>query len=231
MKTTHSILAATVLFCGASLAGHEADPAHTWAQLSGKNLGMGLSTERVGRALSTCRENGLSVADADELLCPVYSAAEEHLPTDCVFLKIEEGLAKQVPWRQVRTAACRRLDFLRQAARLLSVRPGWGSGAHGHLLEHTCMALESGLPESVLADVINRPRGPRYGRLAHAVEAGEALHLAGLDPADTQRFMLDCMDRDLGRAEIGRAADYVIAEHTKGRPFSDIHRDLWNAAK
>jgi hypothetical protein len=216
-----------LLLCGAAAANHDVDPSKDWKVLREKTLKLGLDEGRVDQALSQCRKKGLTVQECDALLCPVYTAGNESLPTDCVFIKIEEGLAKHVDTASVGAAADGRLDSMRRADRMiLAVRHRRG-GEHPHLVKHICLAIESGLPEDVLEEVFKRQGGFRYGRMIHVVESGETLQLAGLDPQDIKHIMNDCLDRDLNRSEILRVIDHILAEHRKGIDFQTIHSELW----
>jgi len=223
-----TLVAATVLLlCGVTFARHENNPAMDWKALREKSLKMEFSVDRVDRTLEQCRKNNLTVQQADALLCPIYTAHAESLPTECIFLKIEEGLAKRIKTDQIRAAADKRLENIRKANRILTAARPVHGGAHQHLVMHSCMALESGLPEDVLKEILNRPGGFRYGRMIHVIEAGETLQLAGLAPQDIKHIMNDCLDRDLNRSEVFRVADHVLAEHRKGRDFKSIHDALW----
>jgi len=249
----HRIILASLLLCGAAEARPEGagscgTNSCSWKTLEGQRHRFGLSEERVGSMLGQCRKSGLSAEEADVLLAPVRAARDESLPAEAVFTKIEEGLAKKVPLDRVTTAADSRLDYLRRASRLVELLQGYGEargaaggsggrgGGHGpgeahggdqRLVVRTAMALESGLPEEVLREVFGRHGGRRYGRLIHVMEAGETLQLAGLDPQDTKRIMLDCIDRDLNRMEIQRAVDCIVEQHRKGRGFESIYTELW----
>jgi len=217
-----------LLVCGTAIGDPGKPASKEWKALCGKNIQLGLDESRVDQMLSQCRKNGLSAQEADALLRTAYSARDEALPVDCIFIKIEEGLAKHVDAAQVAEAAEARLDCLRKARQLIDGQhPGRGGEGPPHLLIYTCMALESGLPEEVLQEVFKRQGGRRYGRLVHVLEAGETLQLAGLDPKNTQQIMNDCIDRNLNRLEILRAVDYVLSEQRKGRDFKAIHADLW----
>ncbi len=218
---------AGLLLCGMVLANHNINPSKDWKALREKNIKQGLDAERVDSALSQCRKKGMTVHEADAFLCPVYTAGSESLPPECVFIKIEEGLAKQVDPARVTVAAEARLDCIRRASRIVQSAHSGRGGEHSHLVQHTCMALESGLPEEVLEELFNRPESFRYGRMIHVVEAGETLQLAGLSWQDVQHVMNDCLDRDLNRMEIFRAIDFILAEHRKGRDFTAIHAELW----
>jgi hypothetical protein len=216
-----------LLFCGATWASQAATPSKDWNALREKTITLGLAAERVDKTLEQCRRKGMSLSDTETLLRPVYTANDELLPADYVFLKIEEGLAKQVDAGQVAVAAEFRLTCLRQAVRLVSSsRPARGGGAQ-HLIMHTCMALESGLPAEVFQNIFSRPGGVRYGRMIHVVEAGEVLHLAGLMPSNIQQIMNDCLDRDLDGDATLRVVDVVLTGRREGKSFESIHAALW----
>jgi hypothetical protein len=223
----HSAVAAGLLIGAAAWAGPGNQPSGDWDALRNKNLSCGFAAEQVDKTLSTCRKRGLSVSEADALLCPVYAAEAEELPAACVFLKIEEGLAKGVPADQVRATAEQRLDYLRRADELVQAVRQRRVAQHEHLVTHTCMALESGLPETVLQNVFNRPGGFRYGRLIHVIEAGEALQLAGLAPGHIQHIMIDCLDRNLNGAEARRVVEIFQTGLKAGKPFDVLHDSLW----
>lgn len=189
--------------------------------------------------LQKCRDCGLSAEQADRLLAPVRTARDESLPPEAVFTKIEEGLSKKVPPETIQKAASRRLEYLRRAALLAAPvatnahrgqgRHGRGNGGNRRLVVQTALALESGLPETVVAEVFRHPGAPRNGQMAHVMEAAETLQLAGLKPRETRQLLFDFLDRNLNRMEIQRAVDLVIREHQKGRDFNSIHAELWPA--
>lgn len=223
----HRVVAIGLLVCSAAVAGHEQNPSKDWNRLREKNLQLGLPVERVDQTLGACRKSGLPVENADALLCSVYTAQAEGLPTECVFLKIEEGLAKRIAWTDVQAAAGNRLDCLRRADQLVMSGRQERGGQHQHLVMHTCVALESGLPEEVIQSVFSRPGGFRYGRVIHVIEAGETLQLSGLAPKDTLHIMHDCLDRNLNGIEVSRVVDVVLAGHRAGKDFETIHAGLW----
>lgn len=205
-------------------------PCQDWTTLRGKNLQCGFPTEQIDRALGACKRRGLSAQETDALLDPVYAASKESLPSGCILLKIEEGLAKQVDAVRMTAAAQYRLECLRKARKIMDQqkrKPGQMGGGPPRLLTHTGLALESGLPDEVLRAVFKHNNGKWMGRLIYVIEAGETLQLAGLEPQNTQQILFDCIDRKLTPLEIQRATGFVIAEHEKKLPFPEIRRQLW----
>ena len=225
MRRTVEICMVGLLLCGTVLAADNGE----WKSLCDQNSRMGLDAERVSQMVGHCRKKGLSTRDTEMLLAPVLAASKESLPAECVFIKVEEGLAKQVDAARIVAAAEARLDCLRKARRLIASSPSGLGGGQGppHLITRTCLVLESGLPEEVLVEIFSRHGGFRYGRLVQVLEAGETLLLAGLGARSTQRIMEDCLDRELNRMEIMRAIDYVLVEHRNGQDFDAIRAKLW----
>lgn len=226
-KRMYSGLLAFLFSSGLILAGPVETPAGSWEALRAEILKLGLSIERVDHTIAACRENGLSVGNAEDLFCPVYTAHEAGLPTGCLFIKIEEGVAKGIAWQEVHAAADRRLECLRVADSLVMTVRGIRGEQHRHLVMHICMALESGLPEEVIAAVLQRPARFRYGRMIHVIEAGESLQLAGLEPAQTLKVMNDCVDRDLNCSEAMRVVDFFQRGLLEGKDFDSLYSSLW----
>lgn len=223
MTTMHRMVLVALLFCGTAWT----DSANDWQVLRETSLKLGLDAARVDQTLGQCRKNGLTAAECKALLDPVHAAQAESLPTDCIFIKIEEGLAKKVETPRIARATEMRLACLRRADRMVAAARPERGGEHQHMVMHTCMAIESGLPEEVLQPIFNRPGGFRYGRMIQVIEAGETLQLAGLAPQDIQHAMTDFLDRNLNRGEVLRAVDYILEELAKGRDFQSIHAELW----
>ncbi len=210
------------------MAGDNKVPSGAWQSLCDKNSHLELDAERVTQMVGHCRKKGLSTLDTEQLLAPVLAASKESLPAECVFIKVEEGLAKQVDMARILAAAEARLECLRKAKKLAaSNSSGHGSEGPPRLISRICLALESGLPEEAVQAILNHSGGRRPGRLVHVLDAGETLHLAGLDPKHTQQIMNDFLDRDLNRAEIRRAIDYVLTERRNGQSFETLRAKLW----
>jgi len=216
-----------LLLCGAPWTSPAESVPEDWKALRQKVIALGLTEDRVDHVLTQCHQNGMSVSDTETLFRPVYTAYEELLSADYVFLKIQEGLAKQVDATRVTAAAASRLDYLRQAKQLVSSDGQQHSGGHQHLTMRTCMALESGLPSEVLQNILKRPGRFRYGRMVHVIDAGETLHLAGLPPSNIQQIMNDCLDRDLNGPEILRVIEMVVQGHREEKSFESINATLW----
>lgn len=236
MTTMHKALAACLLLylCGLTDA-HGARGPKDWEELHSKNLKSGCSAELVEQTLGACRNYGMSVEQADQLFEVVHVAQAEHLPVECICERIEEGLAKKVDFERLLEASSARLAYLREARAL--VAPILPEPAEGHgdgpkkLIVNLSMALESGLPEDMLKAVLLRNGHKRLGRMAHTVEVGESLYLAGLEIAQVQRMMTDCIDRGLSRHEMIRATELLKEGLAGGRDFESVYGSLWVSSR
>ena len=227
----HRVLVASLLLACGGVWAAPPGPGD-WQALRGKNLALGVSGDRIDQTLDACRKRGLSAQEADRLLTATYAAKTENLPADCIHARIGEGLAKQISVPQISEAAQARLDYLRQARELVSLlRKGSPEGGRGggppHLVEHVGLALESGLPPEVIQAVFTRKGPLRLGRLAHVVEIGEALHLAGFQPQQVQRIMTDLLDRNANRPEMVRVVGVLKAGLSDGKDFETLYASLW----
>lgn len=257
MKTAYSMAVIGLLVCGSTFAQQGAGRPKGWQGIRGRGVEIGLSEQQVDHTLNACRQRGMSAEETDTLLAAVYTAHEEGLPANNICIKIEEGLAKQVPAERIAAAAQVRLDYLREAGRLvasLRAKSGRGNGqgagkgygmggggnpdGHGsgsnrgmegppHLVENIGMALESGVPVELFEAVFLQVESARMGRIMPAVDAAEALHLAGLIPAQTQRILSGVLKRDLNRHETDRILYEVLDGMASDQDFDSIYAGLW----
>lgn len=226
----YRVLFSSLLLCGAVLTAVAETTSKDWKKFRTDTLAQGLSDEQVYSTLAACRSKGLHLDEVRDLFSPIYTAKAEQLPVDYIFLKIEEGLVKGVPWKSVRAAGEQRLACLRTADQLIMQSRTRRGGQHAHLVSHTCLALESGLSSEALQSVFSRPGRFRYGRLIHAIEAGESLKLAGLSNEHTLLIMNEFIDRDLTCVEIFRVVDILKSGLRNGAGFKDLHPTLWISA-
>ena len=201
----------------------------SWGSLEKRQAEMGLSAERTEAMLTLCRESGFSAEEAAALMEPVLMANQEGLSSECVFVKVKEGLAKGADYKEIVAVAQRRLACLQQARNMLNENAMRGSAGRGSLRleEQVCFTLESGLPKKTIQAVLHQTDGRRYGRLLQVLEVGETMQLAGFAPDETQRIMEDCLSRQLRPDEMQRALSFLLQEHRKGRDFKSIYAGLW----
>ncbi|MBN2684105.1 MAG: hypothetical protein JXR40_02390 [Pontiellaceae bacterium] len=248
----HKWILLVLMSGGAVVAQTNEECKANWNGVHRRNIDMGFSEEQVEQLLNTCRRRGLNAEQADELLASVYTAHEEGLPAGSVCIKVEEGLAKEVPSERIAQAAQLRLKYLREAAAMVeAIRskggagkgPGNGGGNglgshnrggdHGtgegppNLVENICVALESGVPAEVFEQVFAQADRARMGRVVPVVEAAEALQLAGLKPEQYQRVLIDFVKMDLNRRQILIAVAQIEKELADGTDFESVYQAMW----
>ncbi len=180
------------------------------------------------------REHGITGPAADAILSYFEQLEELGLPTELLRLRLREGIAKRVDPRQIEAALERRTRLLKQSHDLLSARSRVDSARRhrGRVsaetgVETLTRALESGVPIALFEELYQSQRGIHARRLRPIVEAGEMMHLAGIETESVRQFMLDCRDRNLARMETLRAARYWIDKHRREIDPETIRRQLW----
>ena len=155
-------------------------------------------------------------------------AQQRGYPTELLQQRRDEGVAKRVDPALVVQAVQLRMRFLHEARRMVS-GAGYAMEAPPvrELQASVALALEAGLPEECLTAVMKKGGGQYAGRMQGAVEAGESLHLAGLDEATVRGLMEDCLDRNLRRSEMLRVTRYATQQHRGGSSGQEIRRSLW----
>ncbi len=211
-----SIHLATVILSAACLA--PSIPGRTCAAAS-----------EAGHLATVLRERGVTGVPAGRIQDAFASGAAEGLPVETLNTRLLEGLAKGVQPDALAAAIEARLNSLRTANAMIraSGYENPSEPAHGELLASTARAVESGVDAADLGAVLRRGRGESGGRMQTVVESGESLALSGVDAATVRSFMNDCLDRNLRRMEILRAARFSIQQHRGGMSGTDIRRTLW----
>ncbi len=180
------------------------------------------------------RDHQIAGRDAERIIAYFNESEELGLPTEFLRLRLREGVTKQVDVEQIQAALAQRMQMLKQA-RKLSPRDAVTPDHHRRRrsrpdtsVETLARALESGLPFDMLEAFYASTRDTALAmRLHPIVEAGEMMHLAGVDMESVRHFMHDCRDRRLGRMETLRAARFWIDKHDRNINGETIRRQLW----
>ena len=157
-------------------------------------------------------------------------AQQKGYPTELLRQRQDEGVAKRVDPALVVQAVQLRMKFLQEAERMVS-DAGYTMEAPPvrDLQASVALAREAGLTAESLIAALQKGGGQYAGRMQGAVEAGESLHLAGLDDETVRGLMEDCIDRNLRRPEMLRATRYATQQHRGGLSGQEIRRSLWGA--
>ena len=252
--TTFRIIALGLMLCGNSMAKHGGNACQGKMRNSSasektlegeKRMGGGGSFESNRRggnkqldAETRIRKCGklhnLTDEEIEKLVASIGPVLKEQLPSNCVCIKIEEGLAKNVEIDRIVGAVKTRTDFLLQAKQLLERHNSKGKQAGGaknsarnRLTEGIGMAMESGVSASVFESVLEHSAQLRIGRILPIIEAAELLQLAGLSSEQIQQLLTNFVDRDLKPREVSNAVEQVLKELAKGKTFDEIFAALW----
>lgn len=175
------------------------------------------------------RQRGFTDEQTRQAFSCLADARRQGIPITALTLRLEEGLAKNVAPQNLLAALQTRLRFMLQAQTMVqAANYDMAPDSPGdELLVATGFATESGMSADDLAAVLRRGNGQSARRIQSIIEAGETLHLAGVDPATTRTLMNDCLDRDLRRMEVLRAVRYTVQQHRGGMDGDNIRRSLW----
>jgi hypothetical protein len=192
-----------------------------------------LQQECAGKAgagyVQRLRQHGFTVEQARQTLACLSEAQSQQVPTSALTTRLDEGLAKKADPQAITTALQARLRIMTQARTMLHAASydAVPDEPRNELLTATGFALESGVAAEDIGAVLKRGNGQSALRVKSIVEAGESLHLAGVDRATTQSLMSDCLDRNLRRMEVLRAVRYSVQQHRGGMSGENIRRSLW----
>ncbi len=189
----------------------------------------GASSAPGGQVTTQVREvlreaHALSSTETEAVLQQAAQASVAGVPGSLILARLREGLVKQATAKQLIGVLEASQQAHQDASALLrGDRQGLGRGRRQPEAErfHELLvrALESGVPRAAFEELFKGEAGPHglgAQRMQAIVEAGEMLHLAGLDAEVVRRFMLACRDRQVRRMEALRAARQAIVLHGQG---------------
>lgn len=182
----------------------------------------------VGAALAA---HGVRGAAAERILRCFAECAPYGIPTEALFARLREGLVKQADPDLLADALERRRETLARAQTLLPSATGrFRRQPHSvDLLEALANALESGVPPAAFDGLVPPGRRVRQDRISAVIEAGEMLHLAGVETPDVRWFMHEARSRDSGRAELLRVARVWVQLRREGYESEEIRGRIWDA--
>lgn len=199
-----------------------------WSPALEEGARAGLPSGPLEHAVAHLAQAGFTPDTARTPLETALEAARRGLPAEPLLAKLAEGALKGVSAEGLAQAGRARLEALAHARDML-VEAGHTDGAERGrgLLVATALALESGMPPEPLGAVLARGAGMPPGEVMAVVEAGEALHLEGIDSQTVEDLMVDCLDRRLRRPEILRVVSFAREQHRLGQEGPAVRAALW----
>lgn len=214
-----------MLACALSATANPRDPADQGHRPGSDAVALQKTQEKLEGA-------GLTPTQTEGILRPAQDAARDGLPSGTILSKIDEGVAKHASPEALAAAAEKRAACLREATRIVEASGGTCKEESGQaLVSATALCLESGLDAERLSRVLHAGGGGHAMRIAAVMEAGEALHLAGLDHDTVEKLMIEFARRNLRRGEILRAVDFAERGKANGLDGPAILNALWPEAK
>ncbi|MFN2351348.1 MAG: hypothetical protein ABR497_05330 [Kiritimatiellia bacterium] len=179
---------------------------------------------------ATLLNAGIPDTTAADIRACLEEADRQGLPPASLRLRLREGLVKRVPPGQLLEALQRHARALNQARQLQQKSIEISETQQSmEGLDLLARALESGLPPEALAEALADSQGRMSQRIQAIIEAGEMLHLAGVDAEGVKAFIGDCREHDLPRMATMRAARFWIQAHRDGQTTPEIRQSLWKS--
>ncbi len=199
-----------------------------WEPLLARGRDAGLDPARLETTAARLSQAGVTADAAAAVLEPAFGAGRAGLPVGAVLDKVEEGAAKGADAATLAQAAQTRLESLQAAQQLLGEQGYTEPADRGRgLLVATALALESGVSAATLAPALELGRSRPPGQVKAVVEAGESLHLDGVEPTAVAALLVDCLERDLRRPEILRVVRFAAERQRSGANGSELRTALW----
>lgn len=193
-----------------------------WQQLAAEGASAGLDAEQFQELIGQCRRANLSLEATRTVAEGLFRAGKQQLPTECLYAKIDEGLAKGASAERITQATGIRVQMLERADALVKThRPGDLRGRPG-LIVAGALALESGVADTGVARLLADPNAHRPGWLMAAIEGLETLHAQEFPAKDAERLMVDALAQGLRRYELMQAVDLALRKQREGIDPADI---------
>jgi len=163
--------------------------------------GLAADISRFSAITQQCKASGWEDSDIRKVQGLLEDGLASGVDADVLTLRLQEGLAKQVPPARVVDAVGTRLGTMKQAKALAQAHDCVSAD-----LERTVgFALEAGVSEEAISRLLASGGNQRPGQLVALVDAGRTLVLGGWDEQAAFALACDFQERKLRRSEMIRA--------------------------
>lgn len=199
-----------------------------WQAILAQGIASGVQKHTMENLVEHLASVNLSPDQGRVILEPLFQDAQAGHPERHVFLKIHECLLKKARPDTLKSMAQNRHEAFKNAKALLA-GTGYGTsvGTDPALLDTTAFALESGQTPASLQALLTAAKGKSAYQITSVIEAGEALHHAGLKPESLQLILQDCLQKNLEPKEMKRITGHIKERIQKGIDHKAIYDELW----
>jgi len=201
-----------------------------WRAILSNGVSAGFQKIPLEEALAGLATAGFTSDEAGTILAPLFQEVEAGIHTRHVLLKVQEGILKGVSLEKLRSATHTSYQLFNKAKNLL-IQTGHGEAIEESpaLLVSTALALGNGLHPLFLQEVLSAGKDRSLSRIEVVMEAGEALHHAGLAQEQLRLLMKDCIIKELEWEEIQRVVWHVRGKLREGLDSKTILDKLWRS--
>jgi hypothetical protein len=172
-----------------------------------------------------CTEAGWSDSQIQQLADRTHTLEKQQVSPDLLYECVQEGLAKRVAPEQVLDVVMTRAALLNQANQLAQET----DCRQDEVVQAVTLAMESGLSEVAVKEVLSAGRDRRTGQLCAVIETGETMYLNGVSEEVVSSLMQDFLQRNLRRSEMIRAARIAERSYENGMAPEAMRKSLWGA--
>ena len=198
-----------------------------WRSLFDEGRALGIDATRLQSVVVNCRQHEIEAVTGAQLLQPVYDIAREQLDANLVLVKLEEVLTKNVEHEAIIAAVKKRAESIQRAHTILHGARGQHVRCHDELIAAIVHALESGLPATLLQNVLQQCTNWGLMQQTTLMESGEMLLLAGFTIDAVQTLLTDFVTHKLRTNQMLCSVRSAIQAKKEAKDFAEIRRYLW----
>ena len=186
-----------------------------WKTILDRGAAAGLERISLERALARLAAANVSPEKAETIFRSLFVDMEAGEHARQVFLEIEEGILKKVPFEALVRSVFKKNDFfLRARNDLLGADPA--NGLEQQLQASFVGVMEEGLSEEFLRQTVVKGKKLHSNKTKYLLHAVQLLHYAGLEERELKVFVQNCFEKDLGLEEIDSLVRHIIEKLRDG---------------
>jgi hypothetical protein len=194
-----------------------------WLALFNDGKGAGIQDPRLCSLLAKMAASKMAPAEAREILDPLFRDGRAGLNLRHVLLRLDEGLLKKIPMKELNKIALASRTAFREAGSMLA-RSGYQPSAETYpaLLDATAFAIESGFSPVSVKAVLKAGKDRKPRQITEVLELGETLFYAGMEKESLLSIMESCLVKNLNVQQMERVTDHVREALIKGQDRGTI---------
>lgn len=198
-----------------------------WAGILDRGIGAGLERTSLERTLARLAASNVGTEKAEMIFTPLFKQMQAGEHAKQVFLEIEEGILKRVPFEALVHSVFNKNDlFLRAKKDLLKADPEAPPELCSELEASFVATMERGLSEEFVRQIVVMGRKVHPDNTGCILNAVQLLHDAGLKEKELKVFIRYCFEEKLGLEKIDGLVCHIMEKLREGADGQTICREL-----